>query len=101
MVLGSFGVFAAIGVFLFRKVRVALAQTQEVLELLGEFSEQMGSIEPPTYEFTPGLGADAAQKAQWRHRRRINLVRRAQRKQGRRAQTLARWRSAPTEAARR
>lgn len=101
LVIGALATFVLIALYLYRKLRTSLGQAQGALELVGEFSDAMAKAEYEPARFSPDLHAGAEQKNQWRHERRVNRMRRAQRKQVRREVTLRRWREVPTEVTRR
>lgn len=101
LVIAALVAFVLIALHLYKKVRTTLAQAQDVMELVGQFGEAMDAAEYEAAKFAPHLHADIDQKNRWRHQRRVNRVRRAQRKQARRDQTLSRWRKVPAEVTKR
>lgn len=92
LILGSLAVFALLGLHLFRKATALIHQASGTAEVFSAFAQALDAAQTPAFVPAQAIGASAAEKEQWRMLRRINRVKRAQRKARRREVTFARWR---------
>ncbi|WP_152189626.1 hypothetical protein [Georgenia satyanarayanai] len=90
LVLAALALYAVIGLGLWRRVKVLLAELRG-LEQLSERLAAVTGAEPPA-PIVPSYLAPPAEVAEARHLRQDNLRARRERRAARAAQAMARWR---------